>query len=205
VRGRPAGTRCALCRAIRDDLTIRTGYGESFPAVYGKLERVSDAREAKLYRCPTCRNFYRWIDLPQYYGSGCADEERFVRLDAATSRLLDPLFPEDPANPEPVRDPAPYVSVACLGELLLALEHHVFTAPKIVAPFVPGLVRLLVEGDCSTIDCLLSNYSYRSPEQAREILAAFAAVAKGPLRGRAKALRDACRHEGRRVRRARLP
>lgn len=164
---------CTTCGGLPDDVTANTGRQDYLPDAYDRLQKLSDDFNERLHRCPECRQLYHWIDLPQTYGSGNCDEERLVRLPRPVSDLLDRLYPPEPAKAEGV-DAASAEEVAAgvpHDLLLVALKDHVFTAPRLLEPFLPRLIRTLFEeGKGSRLSDLLSNYGYGSRARNQQLL-----------------------------------
>lgn len=167
------GERCSLCGGLPDDLMVNTGREQRFPDAFYQLVPLGFSHNRPFRRCPECGTFFQWIDLPQMYGTGNCDEERSIRLSAKASRLLGQLFPPDPQNHGDLGEAAEYFEALPLDLLVQALRSHASTAPQIVTPFVPGLVRLLGETDDPDLKTLLSTYRSDKPEHAEEILEAF--------------------------------
>jgi hypothetical protein len=187
----PVLMSCSLCGSLPDDETVNTGRDHYFQEAFYQLTRLGGGVKEPLRRCPRCRVFFRWIDLPQVYGSGNCDEERAIRLSPNISALLDKLFPDDPKNP-PDLGPIDAFLALPLELLVLALECHAFTGPKMIAPFVPRLVQMLNSSNDSSLGAVLSNYRYERPAQAQEILAAFQSLEGAPLSYSARSLKDRC-------------
>lgn len=185
---------CPLCAELPDDVTVNTGRDHYFPEAFYQLTKLTNGSPDQFRRCPQCRTFFHWIDLPQYYGSGNCDEERAIRLSPQASLLLDRLFPNDPKEPNlgPITDFLDATSGLPHRLLLLALGEHVFTGPKIVAPFIPHLVKLLNATSDSSIKDLLSDYCYGRPERAKEILEALLSLGAPDLSKPAKSLQNKC-------------
>ncbi len=167
---------CSLCSSLPDDLTINTGRldrEEYFPGVFNKLIGMDSEYDAELRRCPYCATYFNWIDMSSWTGSGNSDYERLVRLSTSVSQLLDRLFSSDVKDhPEP-NDVGEYLETVPLNLLLRALRKRLYSAPEIVAPFVPHLVRLLAKNNDTSLWEFLNSYARNKPERAEDIREAF--------------------------------
>jgi hypothetical protein len=85
--------KCALCGPMPDDLIVNVSRDDFFfDPTYQLTRRVfGDTPETEFRRCPLGGARFRWIDMPQYYGSGDHCEERFIRVSekAATRNRVD--------------------------------------------------------------------------------------------------------------------
>ena len=163
---------CSLCGTLPDDLTVNTGRGVYFPAVFKKLTSIDSEYNAEFRRCPECGVYFNWIDLSQMYGSGNCDEEQLVRFSAKASRLLDKLFSADPKDHPTQKEVGEYLNALSIQMLLKALKTRVYAAPNIIVPFVPILLKFLGQNNDYTTWSLLHEYVSNKPERAEEILKA---------------------------------
>ena len=81
---------CSLCGEIPDELIVKTGRDETFPAACYKLvpaggEGTSQGMFSQDRRCPECGACFVWEEHRQMYGSGNNDEERLIRVSADAS------------------------------------------------------------------------------------------------------------------------
>jgi hypothetical protein len=74
--------KCALCGPMPDDLIVNVSRDDFFfHPTYQLTRRVfGKTPETDIRCCPRCGARFRWIDMPQYYGSGDHCEERFIRV-----------------------------------------------------------------------------------------------------------------------------
>jgi hypothetical protein len=167
--------RCPVCSSLPDDITVNTGRDEYLPNAYNNLVGMDSDFKAEFLRCPGCKTYFNWIDMPQFYGSGNNDEERLVRLSSEQSRLLDILLPEDSTTLPRPDEIANYINALPLDLLLPALSFRKHRTPEVVGLFVPHLVRLLGKNNDTSLWSLLNGYVSNHPERAQEILDAFSA------------------------------
>lgn len=78
---------CSLCGELPDELLVRTGQDERFPAAFNKLTHVSGrfsswGDSSVKYRCPDCGAKFVCEYETQFTGSGNNDEARIIRVQA---------------------------------------------------------------------------------------------------------------------------
>jgi hypothetical protein len=164
---------CPECVSIPDDLTVNTGRGENFPAAFSKLISVDNDYRAEFRRCPSCRAYFQWIDMPQMYGSGNNDEERLIKIPEEQSRLLDEIFTSKPdfqPRPEEIEK---IVSILPLELLVPALRFHLHGTSELIEAFLPTLLRILGEKNDTALWELLQGYISVHPARAEKLLDTF--------------------------------
>ncbi len=164
---------CSLCSSLPDDLTVNTGREEYFPSAFSQLIGMDNDYKAEFRRCPGCRTYFNWIDMPQMYGSGNNDEERLVRLSSEKSLLLDKLFSPGSDHHPDLKEVEEYMTTLPLDLLLPALSFRLHRTPEVVGLFVPHLVLLLGKNNDTSLWELLNSYVSKNPERAEKILDAF--------------------------------
>ncbi|HEX6623128.1 MAG TPA: hypothetical protein VF064_05410, partial [Pyrinomonadaceae bacterium] len=78
---------CPLCGELPDELIVRTGRDQRFPAAFNKLvpvgrEYTGRATSSQDYRCPDCGADFVCEDYTQQTGSGINDEVWIIRAPA---------------------------------------------------------------------------------------------------------------------------
>jgi hypothetical protein len=93
---------CSLCGEIPDELIVKTGRDETFPAACYELvpeggRYSSQGMFSQYRRCPECNAYFVWEERPQMYGSGINDEQRLIRVsaDAPAGNRSDGLSEQD--------------------------------------------------------------------------------------------------------------
>ena len=77
---------CPLCGELPDELIVRTGRDESFPAAFNKLvlaggdDFTSWGDSSQDYRCPNCGAKFVCENHTSFTGSGINDESRIIRV-----------------------------------------------------------------------------------------------------------------------------
>lgn len=175
--------KCSFCQTLPDDLIVNTGGEDRFPDAFYKLAIFENPRyesefnQSDFRRCPECGTYFQWINLPEMYGAGNNDNERLIRLSDRVSRLLDKIFSATQEENSELNNIGEYFDHFPQDILLKALEMRVATAPKVVAPFVPELVRFLVKSDKnSPVSRLLRDYISNKPERVKEIVKALRCI-----------------------------
>lgn len=164
---------CRFCYTLQDDQKINRDRGEKFPDAYAKLIPVGVDINSLLRRCPACGIYFNWINNSVYTGSSQKKAEQLIRLSAKSSQLLENLFSNTPQNYIEPADVEDLLKTLSLEPLLPALRKHIYSAPNLITPFIPHLLRLLEQTDNSAIWELLNNYVSNKTEGAQEILEAF--------------------------------
>jgi hypothetical protein len=166
---------CSLCGVFPEDLTVNTGRDYEFPDAFWKLVslELGSTDYEHFRRCPNCGSYFKWIDLPQMYGSGNNAEERLIRFPPQATPLLEMVFTPGAQDQPDLGEIEEYFKFIKLELLFDVLGMHALHAPKTFALFVPHLCRLLLGNGDHAIPSLLSDYVSDEPERAEEVSAAL--------------------------------